>query len=284
MVKRIVRVAKSVIPTPVYRRCCKAYDRIRPFGLFFAYQGCGRQCPFCNFRFRRFAADGGPESPLFQREHIIGGPAFAEANCPFCYSFERERHAYLYLRDMTDVFERPVRLLHVAPERHLQKVMSACKNIEYLTADLSSPRAQIKMDLTAIQFPPASFDVIICNHVLEHIPNDRSAMREMLRVLRPGGWAMLQVPIAASRAETDEDLTVVAAADRLQRYGQEDHVRVYGRDYPARLRSEGFEVSLFSIRAKFGEAYARRFALLPDEQIFIARRPIGAEQTGSQAS
>jgi SAM-dependent methyltransferase len=261
---------RSIIPESVYYKACKAYDRAYRVSLFFTYQGLALKCPFCGFRFRRFVADDGRESPLFKQEHVIGGGPFDNAECPYCGSFERERHVYLYLREMTDVFTRPVRLLHFAPERRLQRVLAIHPSVDYVSADLCSPLADLHIDITDTRLPADSFDVIVCNHVLEHIPDDRKAMRELFRILRPGGWALLQVPIAASRETTLEDATVSEPADRLRLYGQMDHVRIYGKDYSKRLQEAGFDVRLHSIREKLGDNGVRRFGIIPDEDLYVA--------------
>lgn len=266
-------VAKQLLPPWLYRRACKWYDRLRAAAFFVGSLGFDRKCPFCGLTFRRFVSYPGAASPLFEHEHVVGGGPFENSECPWCGSFERERHVYLYLRDQTNVLCRPVSILHVAPERCLQKVLRRSRCIDYLSADLSSPRAELKCDLTRLPIDDDSFDVILCNHVLEHIPDDRAAMRELFRVLKPNGWAMLQVPLAVSRAETEEDLSIDTDEERLLRYGQRDHVRLYGRDYSDRLASVGFDVERHDTRSQFGDDYFRRYALIPDELIYIARKP-----------
>lgn len=134
-----------------------------------------------------------------------------------------------------------MRLLHIAPERNLQKALEK-KNIEYFSADLDSPLAKIKMDIQNIKFPANYFDAIICNHVLEHIIDNKKAMRELYRVLKPRGWAILQVPYLPIMKTTFEDSAIVTPKERENIFGQSDHVRIYGNDYPERLRSVGFQV------------------------------------------
>jgi SAM-dependent methyltransferase len=131
-------------------------------------------------------------------------------------------------------------MLHIAPEPVFERLFRKQLGKNYLTADLYNPRAMVKMDVTDIQLPDDSFDAIYCSHVLEHVPDDNKAMRELLRVLKPNGWAMLLVPIFGER--TFEDVSITTPADRARVFGQEDHVRIYGRDYIDRLRSAGFEV------------------------------------------
>jgi SAM-dependent methyltransferase len=243
--------------------------------------GWQRQCPFCGWHWRRFL----PEIPrlrsaLFETEHIVGGGSVAESVCPVCGSIERHRHVYLYLKEMTDIFQRPVRLLHFAPESQLEPILTKQPNITYVSADLRSPLAEVRLDITKMPFADSSFDLVICNHVLEHIPNDRLAMSEILRVLVPGGWALLQVPIAATRARTESDPEAVIA-ERLQRFGQEDHVRIYGRDYPEILEGAGFQVDRHSLAREFGHEYALRHGILLDEDIYVARKSSAAPVTKS---
>lgn len=235
--------------------------------------GFGRACPLCGAHLRRFLSDPGEPSPLFAEVHVVGGGPIEQALCPRCRSFERERHVYLYLQRMSTVFTAPTRLLHVAPERRLEPLLRDARNVDYVSGDLTPGRAQRRLDVTAIDFPDGSFDVVLCNHVLEHIPDDARALSELFRVLRPDGWAMLQVPLVYG-IDTREDRAATDPVDMLRRFGQHDHIRIYGAgDYEGRLRAAGFDVTKESIGARFGAPVASRFGLLPDEVLFIARRP-----------
>lgn len=246
--------------------------RLRKAWLFLASQGFGRQCPFCPVSFRRFIPYAGKSSPLFIQEHIIGGGPSNNSLCPFCKSNERERHVYLFLKTCTQVLKDRVRILHLAPEKNLQRVLQRCENIQYVSADLASPLAALHTDINALCLGDESVDVVICNHVLEHIPDDGRAMREIIRVLKPGGWAILQVPISASRNETVDGPSVSSPSERLRLFGQDNHVRLYGRDYPRRLEAAGFFVERHSLPKQNGDSYAVRFGLLPDEDIYLARK------------
>lgn len=132
--------------------------------------------------------------------------------------------------------------MHIAPEPIIETLLKTLPNIDYLSGDLMDSRAMEKMDITDIQHPDDSFDLILCSHVLEHVPDDRKAMSEFKRVLKPGGFAMLLVPITTY--QTDEDPTVTDPNERLRRFGQDDHVRRYGLDYVDRLRDTGFNVEV----------------------------------------
>ncbi len=156
---------------------------------------------------------------------------------------ERHRLVWLYFAGKTDLFDgKPKRVLHVAPEQCFEARLRKRLGAGYLTADLLDPHVMERMDITAIRHPDESFDVIYCSHVLEHVPEDRLAMREFRRVLKQTGWAVLLVPITA--AKTFEDPTVTDPAERLRLFGQDDHVRRYGPDYVDRLREAGFEVAI----------------------------------------
>jgi SAM-dependent methyltransferase len=162
--------------------------------------------------------------------------------CPVCEAGERHRIDWVFMRDHTNLLDAGHRrMLHIAPETVFTFKFKGIPNLSYLSADLENPRAMEQMDITNIQHPDNSFDVIYCSHVLEHILDDRRAMRELVRVCKPGGWGLLQVPITAER--TFEDPAAVTPEQRLARFGQTDHVRRCGLDYGERIREAGFEVT-----------------------------------------
>jgi SAM-dependent methyltransferase len=219
----------------------------RQFLRTIPYWGTARWCPVCEHRANRFT----------RFKHHPN----REGMCVFCRSLERHRFFWLYAQAHTDLFDgRRKRVLHVAPEPCFVGQLRRRLGNGYLTADLMSPRAMVKMDITAIQFPDATFDVIYCSHVLEHVPDDRRAMREFCRVLKPDGWAILLVPITAT--QTFEDPSVVDPAERLRLFGQEDHVRRYGPDYVDRLQDAGFNVSETKVPDLFSEEEARRLGIV----------------------
>jgi len=209
-----------------------------------SYFGFTRRCPFCRSHLRRFLPSGFTFQVL-KDQHVVGGGYRAEALCPVCESVDRERLLYLFLRHKTDIFQKPLKVLHVAPEARVAEALQSTANLDCLTADISGKNVMTRMDITDIQFPDASFDVIICNHVLEHIVDDGKAMSELYRALKPGGWAILQVPISLRLTKTFEDASITAAADREQAFGQDDHVRIYARDYEDRLVNAGFTITVF---------------------------------------
>jgi predicted SAM-dependent methyltransferase len=141
-----------------------------------------------------------------------------------------------------------------------------------VTADIVPGNAMVVADITAIPFAAATFDVLLCNHVLEHVSNDRQAMRELYRVLKPGGWAVLQSPVDKRRAQTFEDSTIISPQDRERLFGQRDHVRVYGRDYKERLESAGFAVTIVDYSEQVGKMRIEECALGTDLDIYVCTR------------
>jgi SAM-dependent methyltransferase len=182
---------------------------------------------------------------------------------------------WLYFKERTDLFTAPLRLLHVAPEVILERRLHPLPNLDYLSADLDSPVAMVQMDLTDIDMPDASFDAVYASHVLEHIPDDVKAMSEIHRILRPGGWAILQVPIFGKTTRED---VIEDDDERTKAYGQPDHVRMYGHDgvYADRLRSVGFDVLVDKFVESLGDEAIERYRLLRGEDIYFCTKPRAA--------
>lgn len=218
-------------------------------------------CPVCGHQFRKFLP--------------YGRKARENALCPNCLSLERHRLMYLFLKQKTNFFSAPLKVLHIAPEICFIKRFEKQENLDYVTADIESPLAKIKMDVHAIPFPDNHFNVVFCNHVLEHVQDDRQAMREMFRVLKPGGWGILQIPLFHPLPQkTFEDSSIRTPADREKAFGQRDHVRLYGRDYTDRLKEAGFQVKEDYFTAQIPEEEAHRYALPFDEPIFYIEKPL----------
>lgn len=163
-------------------------------------------------------------------------------------------------------------MLHIAPEKCLSRHFRSLPNVDYLSADLDSPVADIKMDITAIQFADETFDIIICSHVLEHIPNDLQAMRELCRVLKRGGISILQVPISFTIPSTIEDPTAVTEEQKIEAFGQKDHVRIYGPDYVNRLSDSGFTVNPVQLPDYLSVSEIAKFSLVKEERLFVCSR------------
>lgn len=254
------RDATSTLSPGVISAVRSVVGRVRaPF-----YRGDRVECPCCGGRFRAFVSGG------VRRR--------AAASCPRCGSLERHRVLWVLLERYTDLYSAPHRMLHIAPEPRLAAHLAAQPNIEYTSADLASPHAMEHFDITEIPYPDATFSAIVCCHVLEHVPDDARAMRELRRVLRPGGWAVLDTPVHHDRAVTDEDPSVTDPEERRRRFGQPDHVRVYGRDFAARLADAGFLVHRFKIAKRLGDE-AERYGLHKSEGVTIGTLP-AAGQTG----
>jgi SAM-dependent methyltransferase len=171
---------------------------------------------------------------------------------------------------------KPMRVLHVAPERGIAEWLTRRSVVEYLAGDLTPERYDfvpaVRVDVARLQFADAQFDLLICNHVLEHVPDDRLAMRELFRVLRPGGQAILQVPISDALTLTREDPAVTEPHERERMFGQADHVRIYGRDYSDRLSAAGFVVEVVNPGDRWGGETVHRLRLDPKERLYIGRR------------
>jgi SAM-dependent methyltransferase len=226
------------------------------------YGGRGLECPCCGGRFRRFRS--------------AGTPSRANARCPRCDSLERHRQHWLWLTRRSGLFGRPQRLLHVAPERILLDHLQAESGIDYVPVDKHEPGHSMPpgvgyADLTALDFPDASFDAILCFHVLEHIPEDRLAMRELRRVLRPDGWALVEVPFECGRETTFEDPAARTPEERLRAFGQIDHVRIYGRDFVERLEGAGFDVAAVAPESFCTPEEIARYSLTPGRIAFLCR-------------
>jgi SAM-dependent methyltransferase len=184
---------------------------------------------------------------------------------------ERHRLIWLFFRQKTNLFDgRPKRLLHVAPEIQLSHRLKRVPGVDYLSIDLAWGRAMMRADITNLLFPHDSFDVIYCSHVLEHIPNDHKAMTEFYRVLKPSGWAILQVPIKGKT--TFEDPSVTSPAERERLFGQSDHVRIYGEDYVDRLERAGFKVTVDQFAQQLPDGEAGQIVIDRSEKIYFCSK------------
>ncbi len=192
---------------------------------------------------------------------------------PGTLSLERHRQMWLYLQNETLFFTDQYKVLHIAPEQEFLRRFKKMKNLDYTSADLFSPIVDVKADLLDLPFADDSYDVIFCNHVLEHIVDDRKAMSELYRVLKPGGWGIFQVPIKSSLAQTYEDFSITDPQERQKHFGQYDHVRWYGMDYFDRLRSVGFEVDCNYYSQKFSENEIIKYGLIKNEILPIVFKP-----------
>lgn len=221
------------------------------------YRGSGVSCPCCGREFRSFAPD-------WNRSNAI---------CPGCGAHERHRSLCLYLEQRTELGQRSMSLLHFAPEFALATRLRQIPDLEYVTTDLDPSVGELTLDITQLALEDESFDAIICSHVLEHVEDDRSAMRELHRVLRPGGWALVLVPLDLNRETTYEDSSIKTPDERREAFWQEDHVRLYSLDIADRLREAGLEVTTEYFADHLPPGDAERFGLSGPDIIFRCIRP-----------
>jgi len=225
----------------------------------FFYKGNNVECPICKGRFRKFLP--------------YGNKGLDNRLCPKCLSLERHRLIWLFLNQKTNFFTANLKVLHVAPEQPFLKRFKQLKNLDYITADLVSPIADVKLDIRNIPFGENTFDVFMCNHVLEHIDDELKATKEIFRVLKPGAWAILQVPLDISNEVTFEDLSITNPKEREKIFGQYDHVRLYGRDYAKRLAMSGLQVYPDKLVDEIGNELAERYRLDKSEYIYFCKKP-----------
>ncbi len=223
------------------------------------YVGNKVQCPVCESNFRKFVP--------------YGREARENALCSNCLSLERHRLMWLFLKEKTSFFTAEQNVLHIAPEICFIDLFEKIHKENYITADLESPLAKVKMDIHEMPFDDNSFEVVFCNHVMEHVENDFKSMSEIFRVLKPGGFAIIQIPLFHPVPDvTLEDSEVTDPKEREKLYGQDDHVRLYGKDYPDRLRSVGFNVTEDNFVNELSKEEQIKYALPKDEIIYFCSK------------
>lgn len=248
--KKLFKYILNTIPRPLL---IKLSYWVRPL-ITFAMKGTKFTDPIDGKSFRSFLSYG----YAINRENALS---------PSTFSLERHRLLWLYLQRETDFFTKPQKVLHFAPEQAFYKRFRNQKNLDYTTTDLFSPLADVKADICDLPFEDNSFDTILCNHVLEHIPDDTKAMQELYRVLKPNGMAILQIPQDLERDITFEDDSIVDEKERTKIFGQYDHVRVYGLDYFEKLRSIGFTVKEEAYTTTFSKEEIEKYCLMDGEII-----------------
>jgi SAM-dependent methyltransferase len=248
--KKLFKYILNTIPRPLLIRLSYV---IRPV-LAMALKGSTYTDPIDGRSFKSFL----PYGYGTQRNNVLS---------PSTLSLERHRLLWLYLKNETDFFTAPKKVLHFAPEQAFYKRFRKQQNLDYTTTDLFSPLADVKADICNLPFKDNEYDLILCNHVLEHIPDDTKAMQELYRVLKPGGMGIFQIPQDLNRETTFEDNTITDPKERAAIFGQYDHVRVYGRDYFNKLRGIGFRVVEEDYTNKITPKDAERYCLAKGEII-----------------
>jgi SAM-dependent methyltransferase len=245
---KLFKVILNTIPRPIL---IKVSYWVRPI-ISWYLKGNTYTDPIDGKKFRKFLPYGYGE----QRPNVLS---------PSTFSLERHRLIWLYLKNETDFFSAPKKVLHIAPEQCFLKLFKKQKNLSYTSADLYSPIADVKADICDLPFNDNVFDVVFCNHVLEHIEDDTKAMSELYRVLKPGGLGIFQIPQDLSLAKTYEDFSITSSKDRKKHFGQYDHVRVYGKDYFDRLRAVGFKVHEIDYSKTLSEDSIIKYCLVKGE-------------------
>ena len=227
---------------------------------------CGRN----NTGFKEF----GEDINIFKKYHIIGGGFRENVICPYCGSMDRTRWTYINLVKHTEIFQSECRVLHFAPqwaEELLSKAIKCNKKTEYYPADFSPILpGELKIDMTDIPFKDNYFDYIIVNHVLEHVKNDETAVQELIRVLKPTGNIILSFPICTDNV-TDEDISEMTPEERTERFGQDDHMRLYGKDYKERLEKFGLKITVYSPKDVFSDSEITQYGLIKDDICLICK-------------
>ncbi|MDN5215908.1 methyltransferase domain-containing protein [Fulvivirgaceae bacterium BMA12] len=231
---------------------------LKLIGLF--YRGNNVTCPIINRSYRKFL----PYGRVNPRPNAL---------CPDSLSLERHRLIWLFLKEQTNFFSEKLKVLHIAPEQCFMEKFEDLHGENYITGDIESPLAKVKMDIHEIPFEENTFDVAMCNHVMEHVNDDIKAMSEIQRVLKPGGWAIIQVPFFPPLANTTyEDFSITDPTEREKVFGQDDHVRLYGKDYAMRLAKAGFKVREDDYVKRIGAEKVRKYALPKDEIIYFCEK------------
>ena len=227
---------------------------LKVMGVF--YLGNNVECPVCNHTYSKFL----PYGRINPRQNAL---------CPHCLSLERHRLIWLYLKEKTNFFTAKLDVLHIAPEPCFMKRFEKQHGEKYITADIESPLAMVKMDIHQIPFPENHFDVVLCNHVLEHVADDIKAMSEICRVLKPGGWAIMQVPFFSPVPETTyEDASITNPREREKAFGQDDHVRMFGKDFAKRIARAGLRPE----ESDFAKTQLDRYGISKNEILYMGRK------------
>lgn len=243
-----------VIPRPILIQFSLLFSKIAPY----LYKGTRYTDPISGKSYRKFLPYG--YSGNAKRKNVL---------CPGSLSLERHRLLWLWLKNRTDFFTRKRAMLHIAPEQCFYKLFRKMDNLTYTTADLNSPIADVHMDLHNPPFKDNEFDVIFCNHVLEHVDDADVCMRQLYRIMKPGGWGVFQVPLDTKREKTYEDKSITDPREREKHFWQKDHVRLFGLDYKDRLAAAGFRVVVDDYVNQLTPEEVDRYRLPAGEMIYV---------------
>lgn len=256
--KRLYKFLLNTLPRPLLIRLSYPFKAVAPI----IYRGSNVTCPVCENSFRKFLSYG---SNVAHRENVL---------CPYDLTLERHRLMWLYLKNETDFFTAKKKVLHIAPEQCFHSTFKKQKNLDYLTGDLESPIADMHFDLHNVPLESNQFDVIFCNHVLEHVEDANRCMKELYRMMKPGGWGIFQVPQDFNLEVTLEDPSITDPKEREKVFWQKDHVRLFGKDYPKWLERAGFNVTVFDPQQHFSVEEIEKYRLMPKELLYIANKAI----------
>ena len=255
--KKLYKYLLNTLPRPLLIRLSYPFKFIAPL----LYKGDKVECTVCGKKFSKFLSYG---SNTAHRDNIL---------CPNDLTLERHRLMWLYLKDHSNFFtKQDLSVLHIAPEQCFHKKFKSQENLNYLTGDLVSPIADLHFDLHNIPLEDNRFDVIFCNHVMEHVDDAIKCMSELHRVIKPGGLGIMQVPQDFTREDTLEDASITSEKDREKHYWQKDHVRLFGKDYPNWLKKAGFEVESFDKESNYSEELMEKYRLDKKEILYIVHK------------
>ena len=234
--------------------------------------GSRKLCIICGHSFIGFIS-AGSKSDVFNKYKVSGAGFRKDVICSNCGSLDRSRLIYLFLNRLKKtVFTSKIKLLHVAPDTEFPELLKGNKSMDYMSIDSIAGAADLQMDINNLSLPSESFDVVICNHVIEQISDDKKALKELFRVLKKDGFAILQSPISLILSETLEDPLVNTPEQRKACYGQEDMFRIYGQDYKNRLSNAGFRVEIYNPESFLSPEEIDRFGVNPNENIFVGNQ------------
>ena len=255
--KKLYKFLLNKLPRPLLIRLSYPFKLIAPL----LYKGNKVECPCCERSFSKFLSYG---ADVVHRDNVL---------CPYDLTLERHRLMWLYLKGHSNFFSADkLDVLHIAPEQCFHARFKKQANLNYLTGDIISPIADLHFDLHDIPLDDNRFDVVFCNHVMEHVDDANKCMRELYRVMKPGGWGIMQVPQDTNRDVTYEDYSIVSPEDREKHFWQKDHVRLFGMDYPEWLKKAGFEVDIFDKESNYSAELINRYRLSKREILYIVRK------------